>query len=69
MKKAKAPRGQGNNKKSTEPEVLLFNLIEDLSEQNNLAAKHPEKVEELRDAMEKMDQRIGEEARRPWTTE
>lgn len=69
VKNAKAPRGQGNNKKSAEPEVLLFNLIEDLGEQDNLAAKHPEKVEELRDAMEKMDQRIGEEARRPWTTE
>ena len=49
--------------------MFLFNLIEDLGEQNNLVAEHPEKVDELRDAMEKMDQRIGEEARLPWTTE
>ena len=69
VKNGRAQKGQGNNRKSAEPEVFLFNLIEDLGEQNNLAAKHPEKVDELRDAMEKMDQRIGEEARLPWTTE
>lgn len=30
------------------PRVELFNLTEDLSEKNNLAEKHPEKVKELR---------------------
>ena len=69
VKNGRAQKGQGNNRKSAEPEVFLFNLIEDLGEQNNLVAEHPEKVDELRDAMEKMDQRIGEEARLPWTTE
>ena len=69
VKNRRAQKGQGNNRKSAEPEVFLFNLIEDLGEQNNLVAEHPEKVDELRDAMEKMDQRIGEEARLPWTTE
>ena len=69
VKNGRAQKGQGNNRKSAEPEVFLFNLIEDLGEQNNLVAEHPEKVDELRDAMEKIDQRIGEEARLPWTTE
>lgn len=34
------------------PRVELFNLTEDLSEQNNLAEKHPEKVKELRARLE-----------------
>ncbi len=36
----------GNN-----PEYQLYNLKEDPSQQNNLAAKHPEKVEEMQAAM------------------
>jgi arylsulfatase A-like enzyme len=35
-------------------EVELFNLAEDVSEKNNLAAKHPEKVAELRKRYERL---------------
>ena len=40
-KQARAAAGAGGH-------IELFNLTEDISEKNNLADKHPEKVKELR---------------------
>ena len=52
---------QGKNK-----EPLLFHLAGDLSESNNLAAKHPEKVAELTALLESRDAEIAQNARQPW---
>ena len=40
------------------PEDLLFNLAEDIGEQENLALKHPEKVKELKEKMAAFEQSI-----------
>lgn len=52
--------GQGKKK-----ETLLFNLADDLTESNNLAAKHPEKVAELTALLEARDVEITKNARLP----
>ncbi|MDB5243279.1 MAG: N-acetylgalactosamine-6-sulfatase [Spirosoma sp.] len=48
-----------NGQKSTADEPLLFNLKEDIGETKNLYAAHPEKVKELRNALDAFTQRIG----------
>ena len=45
---------------------MLFNLINDLGEQNNLASDHPAIVARLSARMEEADQEIEENARAPW---
>ncbi|MBI5801231.1 MAG: arylsulfatase [Verrucomicrobia bacterium] len=45
---AKAKGKKGNQLSGESARVELFNLADDMSEQHNLAEKHPEKVKELR---------------------
>jgi hypothetical protein len=51
---------------SAKPEVLLFNLVDDLGERNNLAATRPELVERLKTKMHAQDSAIAAEARPAW---
>ena len=62
----KLPRQNRNVGKPKKPEVLLFNLEEDLGEQENLADKYPEVVTELQKKMEALDAEITSNARPPW---
>ena len=48
------------------PEPLLFNLKEDISELENLAAKHPEKIATLTARLKELDAEITENARPVW---
>ncbi len=48
------------------PAPLLFNLREDISESQNLAAKHPEKIAELTARLKELDAEITENARSVW---
>ena len=57
----KKPRNK--NQKET---VMLFNLINDLGEQNNLDSEHPAIVARLSARMNKLDQEIEKNARSPW---
>jgi arylsulfatase A-like enzyme len=47
-----AKKGKKGKQAATGPTTELFNLADDLSEKNNLAEKHPEKVKELRARLE-----------------
>jgi arylsulfatase A len=51
---------------ATEPEVMLFNLAEDVSEERNLAAERPEIVWRLRQRMLERDAALEAEARPVW---
>ena len=60
-------RNANPNAQQAPPEILLFNLIDDLGEKNNLAEAHPEIVEELKKRMTELDAEIEQNARQPWT--
>ena len=45
---AAQPKGKKAKQAGDTPHIELFNLADDISEQRNLADKHPEKVKELR---------------------
>lgn len=62
----KLPRQNRNTKKPQPPEILLFNLEEDLGEKENLAEKYPEVVAELQKKMKDLDAEITASARQPW---
>lgn len=47
-------------------QTLLFDLSNDLAEQHNLAAKHPDKVAQLQARMQADDRAITTAARAPW---
>ena len=75
VKMSAAPRpSQDTNSKSPpearqkpqEPELLLFDLKNDLGEKNNLAAAQPEVVGRLRARLEDLDAEITRNARAPW---
>ena len=51
---------------AAEPEVMLFNLAEDVGEKNNLAAERPEIVERLRQRMLERDAELAAGARPVW---
>ncbi|MEM6279899.1 MAG: sulfatase-like hydrolase/transferase, partial [Verrucomicrobiota bacterium] len=51
------------------PEILLFDLANDLGEQNNLAEEKPEMVKKLEASMIELDAEITENARAPWMKE
>jgi len=54
-------------RKANQPsETLLFNLAEDLGEQNNLADSHPELVSKLAARMKELDAEITANARPTW---
>ncbi len=52
--------------KSTKPEIMLFNLRQDLAEKNNLAEKKKELVDKLMKRMLEIDSEIERNAREPW---
>lgn len=67
----KKPRRR-RNQKQTVPQtetVMLFNLTQDIGEQNNLAEEHPEIVARMRKRMTDLDAEITKNARAPWTTD
>ena len=64
VKQASSRRNQQGEKKP--PQIMLFDLKNDLSEQNNLAGQYPEMVQKLRKRMETLDQEITINARAPW---
>ncbi len=59
----KKPRRNPNNRP---PQLFLFDLANDLGEQNNLAEAKPDIVKKLRARMEALDAEITENARSPW---
>ena len=64
----KQPRNQKRNPKA-KAEVMLFDLVADMGEKNNLAESNPELVVKLKARMLELDAQIGKEARKPWTKE
>ena len=62
----KKPRNARKNRKATVPEVLLFNLIADMGEKNNLAKANPALVQKLTNRMDELDAEITRNARAPW---
>jgi len=58
-------RKKPRNKKQTEM-VMLFNLSEDLGEENNLAQEQPAIVARLSSRMQELDGEIEKNARLPW---
>ncbi len=70
IKKPRPRRNQNApNNEAKPPQILLFDLSEDIGEQTNLAEQHPEIVARLQTRMEALDREITENARAPWTTE
>jgi arylsulfatase A-like enzyme len=65
VKRTSPPRNRPDAKLPP-PEILLFDLSQDIGEQNNLAAEHPELVASLRSRMEALDAEITRNAREPW---
>lgn len=49
-----------------QPEVMLFHITEDISESNNLAEEHPEKVAALTARLRELDAEIDANARPVW---
>ncbi len=68
VKKPRAPRNQKNAPPQAPkpPEILLFDLSQDLGEMNNVAEANPEIVETLQARMTELDAEITENARAPW---
>ncbi len=59
----------GKGGKANDPKALgpfLFHITEDISESENLASKHPDKVEELKARLEEADAEITKNARPVW---
>ena len=67
VKKPRQRRNQKNQKGTqAKPQIMLFDLANDVSEKNNLAAQHPDIVERLQKRMTQIDSEITENARTPW---
>lgn len=67
----KKPRQQRNRKNkpavpAKPPQIMLFDLSNDIGEENNLAAAHPDVVSKLQARMEELDAEITKNARAPW---
>jgi arylsulfatase A-like enzyme len=54
-------------KSAGQPDIMLFNLAEDIGETKNLAAEHPELVERLTRRMKELDGVLTAEARPVWS--
>ena len=68
MKKSRRPRNpQSPQTVPKPPRILLFDLNNDVGEQNNVAEEYPEIVNRLQARMEELDAEITENARAPWT--
>ena len=71
VKKPAAPRQEQNAKsdprqETQEPELLLFDLTNDVGEQTNQVKLHPEMVSRLRARLEELDAEVTQNARPPW---
>lgn len=64
----KQPKARRSATKTSipKPNILLFNLSDDIGETANLAAKHPEKVKAMRARMKKLDDKLTSNARPVW---
>lgn len=64
------PRQRRNQKKAaaekSKPQIMLFDLSQDLGEQNNLADERPDVVRRLQQRMKTLDDEITLNARTPW---
>ncbi len=69
IKKPRVNRNRAQQSPAKQPQVMLFNLADDLGEQNNLAEAHPEIVAKLKARMEELDAEVTANAREPWRTE
>ena len=58
-----------NQPKNRSPQIFLFDLGKDVSEQNNLAQANPKVVKTLQARMEALDAEIKKNARMPWFKE
>jgi arylsulfatase A-like enzyme len=66
----KKQRNSTNQQGEPNPsQIMLFNLRDDVGEQNNLASQYPDLVRILGQRMEALDHEITANARAPWTTE
>ena len=66
----KSPRQAKNQKNaSPEPQVFLFNLADDIGEQNNVKDSHPMIIAKLKARMSKVDNEITANARPVWRKE
>ena len=65
MVKQSKPRRNQQGEKSP-PQIMLFDLKNDVGEQTNLAGQYPEIVQKLRKRMMELDQEITDNARAPW---
>ena len=69
VKKPRVPRNQRRAAAAKPPQILLFDLGQDVGEQNNVAEANPDIVKRLRSRMEELDAEITRNARAPWTKE
>ncbi|MCB1098422.1 MAG: sulfatase [Verrucomicrobiae bacterium] len=60
---------QGKDAEPVPPEMMLFDLLADLGEKENLASAHPDVVELLQKRMHELDTEIETNARKPWLQE
>jgi arylsulfatase A-like enzyme len=67
VKKPRTPRNRKKSSANKPPQILLFDLSEDIGEQNNVAEANPEIVKQLQTRMEEVDAEITKNARAPWT--
>jgi arylsulfatase A len=66
VKKKQNRRNAGKDRKAPAPEVLLFDLLADMGEKDNLAGTNPEIVKQLTARMAELDAEITGNARIPW---
>ena len=66
VKRKNKPRNAGKNWKAPAPEVMLFDLIKDMGEKNNLAKENQDLVKKLTARMIELDAEITRNARPPW---
>ena len=57
---------RNRKKKTSKTETFLFNLADDIGEQNNLLESNPEKVDSLKARMKELDDEITENQRPVW---
>ncbi|XZE32426.1 sulfatase family protein [Pirellulaceae bacterium SH501] len=61
-----AKQNPTSDKKTAEPQVLLFDLANDLGEQSNQAKTNPDIIKKLRARLVEIDTEITQNARAPW---
>ena len=69
VKQPRRRNNQNQNRQQQKPTIMLFNLADDLGEQNNLASEKPDVVAKLRARMEELDAEVTQNARAPWKKE